>query len=159
LNSREEPPMADRLRGKVAVISGTGSGQGRAAARAFAREGARIVGCDVNEQGAEETAAMVCASGGEMISLHPIDATGEADIDRWMTAAVEAYGPFDILYNNAARSKRAAIEELTRADYEWVMEHETTLILLAVQRALPVFRERGGGVVINIGSSAGLSAA
>lgn len=63
--------MTGQLAGKVAFISGTGGGQGRAAALLFAAEDARVVGCDLNSDTAEETAAMVRAAGGEMISVHP----------------------------------------------------------------------------------------
>ena len=64
-----------RLAGKTALITGTGSGQGRAAALLFAREGARVVGCDLNLEGAAETVKVVAEAGGEMVSLHPCDLT------------------------------------------------------------------------------------
>ena len=63
--------MSGRLDGKVALITGTGGGQGRAAALLFAREGALVVGCDLKEDGAAETVAMVRADGGSMTSMHP----------------------------------------------------------------------------------------
>ncbi len=65
--------MAERLAGKVALITGTAGGQGRAAALLFEREGARIVGCDLKPEEAEETVAMVHALGGEMTSMAPVD--------------------------------------------------------------------------------------
>ena len=104
--------MAGRLRDKVALISGTAGGQGRRAAIQFAAEGAKIVGCDVKVAEAEETVAMVRAAGGEMVSLQPVDLTDESAVEAWIAYAVEAYGDFDILYNNAAVAKAANVEDV-----------------------------------------------
>ena len=99
--------MPGRLAGKVALISGTAGGQGRRAAMHFAAEGAKVVGCDVKVAEAEETVEMVRAAGGEMVSFQPVDLTDE-DCGRGLDhSAVEAYGDFDILYNNAAVAKAA----------------------------------------------------
>ena len=65
--------MAGRLEGKIALITGTGGGQGRAAALLFAKEGAKVIGCDLKVEGAKETVEMVKAAGGEMISMQPVD--------------------------------------------------------------------------------------
>ena len=73
--------MTHRLEGKVAVITGTGGGQGRAAALLFAREGATIVGCDVKTEGGEETVELVRAAGGTMTSTHPVDLADRAAVD------------------------------------------------------------------------------
>ncbi|HZO08644.1 MAG TPA: SDR family NAD(P)-dependent oxidoreductase [Myxococcota bacterium] len=148
--------MAGRLAGKVALISGTGAGQGRCAALAFAREGARVVGCDLDAAGARETVALVRAGGGEMVSLEPVDLVQEAEVERWIRFAVEHFGDFDILYNNAAVARTGLLEELRRADWDWNLEHELTLVFLAVKHAVPVFRRRGGGAIVNVGSIAGM---
>ena len=148
--------MAERLANKVALISGTASGQGRQAALQFAAEGAKVVGCDLNEAGALETVAMVTAGGGEMVSLQPIDLTDEAAVQSWIDFAVDAYGDFDILYNNAAVARAASLEDLRREDWDWNIANEVTLVFLAVKHALPVFERRGGGAIINVGSIAGM---
>ena len=148
--------MAERLANKVALISGTASGQGRQAALQFAAEGAKVVGCDLNEAGALETVAMVAAGGGEMVSLQPIDLTDEAAVQSWIDFAVDAYGDFDILYNNAAVARAASLEDLRREDWDWNIANEVTLVFLAVKHALPVFARRGGGAIINVGSIAGM---
>ena len=148
--------MAGRLAGKVALISGTGAGQGRSAALAFAREGARVVGCDLDAAAGRETVELVRAAGGEMVSLEPVDLTEEAEVERWIRFAVERYGDFDILYNNAAVARTGRVEELRRADWDWNMAHEVTLVFLAVKHAVPVFRRRGGGAIVNVGSVAGM---
>ena len=125
--------MAGRLRDKVALISGTAGGQGRRAAIHFAAEGAKIVGCDVKVAEAEETVAMVRAAGGEMVSLQPVDLTDESAVEAWIAYAVEAYGDFDILYNNAAVAKAANVEDVSRADWDWNFANELTLVFLSVQ--------------------------
>jgi meso-butanediol dehydrogenase/(S,S)-butanediol dehydrogenase/diacetyl reductase len=148
--------MAGRLEGKTAVISGTAGGQGRCAALTFAREGARVVGCDIKEEGAHETVEMVRAAGGDMASLAPIDLTSDEAAKSFIDFAVEQVGDFDILYNNAAVARAGLLEELTRDDWDWNMANEVTLVFLAVKHAVPVFRRRGSGVIVNVGSIAGM---
>jgi NAD(P)-dependent dehydrogenase (short-subunit alcohol dehydrogenase family) len=145
-----------RLAGKVALISGTAGGQGRQAAIQFAAEGAKVVGCDVKEVEAKETLELVRAAGGEMVSLQPVDLTDEEAVEAWIDFAVDAYGDFDILYNNAAVAKAAPLEDVRRADWDWNFANEVTLVFLAVKHALPVFERRGSGVIINVGSIAGM---
>ena len=99
---------------------------------------------------------MVRAAGGEMVSLQPVDLTDESAVEAWIAFAVEAYGDFDILYNNAAVAKAANLEDVSRADWDWNFANELTLVFLSVQHALPVFERRGGGVIINVGSIAGM---
>ena len=151
--------MTGRLAGKTALITGTGGGQGRAAALLFAREGARIVGCDVKVEGAAETLKMVRDAGGEMVSLAPLDLTDEAEVARWIAFAVEAYGGFDILYNNASAPRFGAVETFSRVDWDYTLANEVTLIFLAVKHAVPHLRARGGGVILNTASSVGLDGA
>jgi NAD(P)-dependent dehydrogenase (short-subunit alcohol dehydrogenase family) len=148
--------MPGRLAGKAALISGTAGGQGRRAAIHFAAEGAKVVGCDVKVAEADETVAMVRAAGGEMVSLQPVDLTDEDAVQRWIDFALDAYGDFDILYNNAAVAKAANLEDVKREDWDWNFANELTLVFLAVKHALPVFERRGSGVIINVGSIAGM---
>ena len=99
---------------------------------------------------------MVTAAGGEMVSLQPIDLTDEDAVKAWIDFAVDAYGDFDILYNNAAVAKAAALEDLRREDWDWNIANEVTLVFLAVKHAVPVFERHGGGAIINVGSIAGM---
>jgi meso-butanediol dehydrogenase/(S,S)-butanediol dehydrogenase/diacetyl reductase len=148
-----------RLNGKVAVITGTGGGQGRAAALRFAAEGARVVGCDVKVGGAEETLEMVRAAGGEMTSLQPLDLTDEREVERLLGHATDSFGDFDILYNSAALARGARAEEMSRGDWDWTMSYDLTLMFLTIKHAIPVFRRRGGGAIINVASAAGVTGA
>jgi meso-butanediol dehydrogenase / (S,S)-butanediol dehydrogenase / diacetyl reductase len=148
--------MTGRLNGRVALITGTGGGQGRAAALRFAREGAKVVGCDLKADGAAETVGLVRSAGGEMVSQGGIDLTDEDAVRAWMEFAVDAFGDFDILYNNAAAIRTGTIDVMSRADFSWTLENEITLVFLAIKHALPVFERRGGGAIVNIASIAGL---
>lgn len=148
--------MAGRLDGKVALITGTADGQGRAAAQLFAREGAKVVGCDLKTDLAEQTVQMVRDRGGEMVSMHPLDLGDEDAVERWISFAVEHYGDFDILYNNASGVRGGTIESLSVADWEFDMRNEVTILFLAIQKALPVFQRKGGGVILNTASVAGI---
>lgn len=148
--------MGNRLKGKIAVITGTGGGQGRAAAIRFAAEGARVVGCDVKVEGSNETVEMVRKQGGEMVSLEPLDLSEEDNVKRLIDFAVESYGDFDILYNNASLPRFGMVEDMPREDWDFCMANEVTLVFLAIKHSVPVFRRRGGGVIINTASIAGM---
>jgi NAD(P)-dependent dehydrogenase (short-subunit alcohol dehydrogenase family) len=148
-----------RLNGKTAVITGTGGGQGRAAAIRFAAEGAQVVGCDIKADGAAETVEMVRAAGGSMTSLQPLDLTDESEVQRLLGHAVDTYGDFDILYNSGALARGSRAEEMSRGDWDWTMSYDLTLMFLTIKHAIPVFRRRGSGVIINIASAAGVTGA
>jgi meso-butanediol dehydrogenase/(S,S)-butanediol dehydrogenase/diacetyl reductase len=148
--------MAGRLEGKVALITGIAGGQGRAAAIRFAAEGATVAGCDLKVEEAKETVAMIEAAGGRIASLQPVDLSDESGVRALVEFAVDEFGDFDILYNNAAVARAASLEDLERADWDWNMANEVTLVYMAVRHALPVFKRRGGGVIINVGSIAGM---
>lgn len=148
--------MSQRLAGKVALITGTADGQGRAAALAFAREGARVVGCDLKAELAEQTVSMVREAGGEMVSMQPLDLDDEQAVINWIDFAVAEYGDFDILYNNASGVRGGTIESLTREHWDYNLANEITIVFLAIKHALPVFKRKGGGVIINTGSIAGM---
>jgi NAD(P)-dependent dehydrogenase (short-subunit alcohol dehydrogenase family) len=146
--------MAGRLAGKVALITGTGGGLGRAGAIGFAREGAKVVGCDLNTEGAEETVALVHAAGGEMVSLAPVDLSDEAAVRELIAFAVDAYGDFDILWNNAASTRFGSVEMQSIEDFDATLTHEVVILFSAVKHALDVFKRKGGGVILNTGSVA-----
>ncbi len=105
--------MADRLAGKVALITGTAGGQGRAAALLFASEGATIVGCDLKVDESAETVEMVTAAGGAMTATAPVDLGDSATARRWVADAAALHGGFDILYNNASAPKFASIAAMS----------------------------------------------
>ena len=100
--------VTGRLSGKIALITGVGGGMGVAAARRFAAEGARVVGCDLDEDGAARTEELVRAEGGEITVMGGVD-LGDADAAReWVDAAVATYDGIDVLYNNASTQRFGA---------------------------------------------------
>src|ERR1700735_1711442 len=101
------------LDGRIALITGTAGGQGRAAAELFCAEGARVVGCDVNAAGAAATVERIRAAGGEMVSMVPVDISSMDGAAAWVSDAVAAFGGVDILYNNASAPRVGPFEELT----------------------------------------------
>ena len=108
-----------RLQGKVALITGTGGGQGRGAALLFAAEGATVVGCDLKTDGASETVDAVRAAGGRMDSTHPLDLTDEAAVRAWVDDAAGRHGRLDVLYNNAGATRFDPIEDESYEDWSF----------------------------------------
>src|SRR5271156_735887 len=96
--------MAGRLAGKVCVITGTGRSMGRATALTFAREGASVVGCDLTVEGAQGTAEMVQAAGGQMVSMQPCHLSDPTDCAALIDLAVHTFGRIDVLFNLAGAS-------------------------------------------------------
>lgn len=148
--------MAGRLEGKIALITGTAGGQGRAAALLFASEGAKIVGCDLKVDEDRETVAMVKAIGGEMVAMTPTDLSDEDQVKSLIDFAVSSYGDFDVVYNNASAARGAPVDELTLDNWMFSLNNELTNMFLMNKHVLEVFKRRGGGVILNTASIAGL---
>ncbi|MBS1677634.1 MAG: SDR family oxidoreductase [Actinobacteria bacterium] len=146
--------MADRLAGKIALITGIGSGMGRAGAIRFAAEGARVVGCDLDAAAAEETAAAVAAAGREISVVAPLDLAAAGEPARFAEFARAAYGDFDVLWNNAGSQRLGTIERQPVEDFEYTLSHELTMVFATIKEALPTLKRRGGGAIINTASVA-----
>ncbi|MQY23616.1 SDR family NAD(P)-dependent oxidoreductase [Nocardia macrotermitis] len=149
--------MSGRLAGKIALITGTAGGQGRAAALLFAAEGAIVVGTDVNAEGAAETVAMVRAAGGVMDSTHPLDLADEAGVRAWVDTAAATHGGLDIVYNNAGATRFAPLTETSYEDWSFVLRNELDIVFLVTRHAWPHLIARGGGSVLLVGSTAGIT--
>lgn len=143
-----------RLDGKVALISGTARGMGRAAALEFAARGATVVGCDMDAVGAEETVTLVREAGGRMTSVAPIDLTGEPAACEWVDHAVDTHGGIDILYNNASVARVGPFDELTLEEWRFALTYELDIVFISTKSAWPHLVARGGGVIINVASAA-----
>jgi meso-butanediol dehydrogenase/(S,S)-butanediol dehydrogenase/diacetyl reductase len=148
--------MSARLAGKVALVTGTAGGQGRAAALLFAAEGARVVGCDVQAAAADETVELVRRAGGAMESSHPLDLTDEVAVSEWVDEAAERHGGIDILYANAAATRFAPLEEITGQDWDWVLRSELDVVLWPVKYAWQHLKRSPAAAVVLVGSTAGL---
>jgi NAD(P)-dependent dehydrogenase (short-subunit alcohol dehydrogenase family) len=144
-----------RFAGKVVLISGTGGRQGRVAAMAFATEGAKVLGCDVNAERSAETTRLVTEAGGEMISLETIDLADPADAKRWVAMATSRWGQIDVLYNNAAGLAIARFDDATLDQWNHTIRNELTLGYVAARAVWPHFVEQKKGVIVSIASIAG----
>ena len=145
----------ERLDGKIALITGIGGGMGRTAALTFAREGARVVGCDLFDEGAAETVRLVREAGGQIENFAPVNLADASEAAAWVASALTVFGGADILYNNASTPRFGAIEELSIEDWNFVMDNELNLVFYATKAIWPHFQKHGG-VVLNVGSIAGL---
>lgn len=143
-----------RLAGKIALITGIGGGMGREAARRFAAEGAKVVGCDLFEDGLDETVRLVRDEGGEITGHAPVDLADADAAARWIDDAAAVYGGVDILYNNASNPRFGSVDELSVEDWDHTIANELSLVFYATRAAWPHLKARGG-VVVNIGSIAG----
>jgi NAD(P)-dependent dehydrogenase (short-subunit alcohol dehydrogenase family) len=146
--------MERRLEGKVAMITGTASGMGRAAAIRFAAEGALVEGSDLDVEGNAETAALVAASGGVMRATAPIDLAEEASCQLWVDAVVARRGRIDVLYNNASACVFALIDQMTREQWDFTIRNELTLVFVATKAAWPHLCA-SQGLILNTASVAG----
>jgi meso-butanediol dehydrogenase/(S,S)-butanediol dehydrogenase/diacetyl reductase len=148
-----------RLAGKVALITGTGVGMGRAAALRFAAEGATVVGCDLNPQTSAETVRLVVDAGGVMTATAPVDLSSYEATEGWVNAAAAANGGIDVLYNNASLPVVGPWDDLTVDDWHAGIRNELDLVFFACKAAWPHLVARGGGSIINIASIASIRGA
>jgi 3-oxoacyl-[acyl-carrier protein] reductase len=140
-----------RLQGKVALITGAGSGIGAATARRFAREGALVAINDARTDGLESVAGDVRAAGAKALVLAG-DVAKKADCERMVRATVEAFGRVDILINNAGINRDAMAAKMSEEQWDAVLAVNLKGTFLVAQAALPGMRERGWGRVVNTSS-------
>ena len=145
--------MTGRLEGIVSVVTGAGSGIGRAMARRFVAEGATVVAVDIS--GREEQLVDEC--GGRVLPLHA-DVTSEDDFEDVVRTAVDRFGGLDNLCNVAGVGITAMLVDLTMAEYDSVLDVDLRGVVIGMKHAIPAIVERGGGSIINISSAAGLNA-
>src|SRR5260221_14690653 len=98
-------PTSGRLTGKAAFITGVASGMGRAAAKLFAAEGAKVVGCDISQTAAQQTVSEVRNAGGQMVTFGPVDLSSPSEAQKWISDGLAETGGIDILYNNAGGAR------------------------------------------------------
>jgi 3-oxoacyl-[acyl-carrier protein] reductase len=145
--------MVDRLKGKVAIITGAGSGMGADTARTFTREGAKVAVLDIDQQAAAGVAAAI---GAGAIAVR-CDVSKRPDIDAAIAATLSAFGKIDILVNNAGVSHvNKPLLDVTEADFDRVFAVNVKGPFLFCQAVVPSLRSNGGGVIVNIGSTAGV---
>jgi NAD(P)-dependent dehydrogenase (short-subunit alcohol dehydrogenase family) len=137
----------NRLKGKVAVITGIGAGIGQGIALMFAREGAEVFGSDINEKAAEATANQAKSEGFEMSFLQG-DLTVESEVEKLMDSAVEKYGKIDILVTAAAFCDFQLIEDLDyQTHWKRSIVGELDIVFLSCQKAWKYLKINGGSIV------------
>lgn len=144
--------MTDRLKGKVAMITGTGSGIGRAAALLFAAEGAKVAGCAINADQADETSRMVREAGGEIFTKAPLDVSDPRQVGDWVDEVLQQFGRIDILYNNAGRAHYGLFEDLTLDEWHASFRDEVDVAFVPIRAVWPHLKTSGGGSIINTSS-------
>jgi NAD(P)-dependent dehydrogenase (short-subunit alcohol dehydrogenase family) len=143
---------------KVVLITGTGGGMGRVAALIFAREGARIVGVDIHADANVETADLVRRAGGEMTSIAPVDLTDPDQVHQMAEDAASAYNGLDVVYSNAAMQRFGPMPDFSVQDWRATVTGELDITFFVSKYTWPHLVRRGGGVIINVASEAGLIA-
>ncbi len=145
-------------KGKVAAVTGAGSGIGRATALALAGEGALVVVADIDEAGGAETVRQIEAAGGRAAFVH-VNVTEGADLDRMVAFAEATFGGLDVLHNNAGvATPRPRFPAAAPPDWGRTLMIDLWAVIAGVQAAVPAMRRRGGGAIVNTASMAGLIA-
>ncbi|KRP87290.1 short-chain dehydrogenase [Bradyrhizobium pachyrhizi] len=154
--------MAGILDGKAALVTGGGSGIGRATAIAMAREGARVAVSDLSKDGIEETVALINAAGGQSIAIQD-DVTDEAEVANMVARTVSAFGRIDCAFNNAGVAGRSVgppgqrIHELTQASVAKMFSVNLMGVFLCLKyEVAQMLKQGGGGAIVNTASIAGL---
>ena len=151
----------DRLRGKVAIVTGGGGGIGGATARALAREGAAVLVVDINEDAARATVDTIAGAGGRAAQFQA-DLSDEGQVRAAVGAATSQFGGLDVLHNNAALTdsdfltEDKAVTELSVDVWERTMEVNLRSQMLMCKHGVPEMVKRGGGSIINMSSGASL---
>jgi len=142
-----------RLKDKVAIVTGAGSGFGQGIAETFAREGAKVAVVDVVEKAAREAAAAI---GANAIAVR-CDVAKQSDIDAAVQATLQSFGRLDVLVNNAGVGHmRKGMADIDETEFDRVFDVNVKGLFLFTQAAVAVFRRQGGGVIVNIGSTAAI---
>jgi len=145
-----------RLKDKVVIVTGAGSGFGAGIAQRFAEEGAKVVVNDINAEGGARVAGGISAAGGRAL-FAKADVTRTQDWASLVEAAVSAFGRLDVVVNNAGWTHRnKPYLEVTEAEFDKVYAINVKSVYLSALHAVPVFRKQGGGCFVNIASTAGL---
>lgn len=144
-----------RLQGKVAIVTGGGSGIGAATAQLFGVEGAQVVVADIRPQAAEATTQAIRDTGGDALTVQA-DVTQAREVEAMIDTTVQTYGGLDVLFNNAGIGVQGNVVDLPEDVWDRVIDLNLTGVFLGCKYAIPKMIERGGGSIINTASIMGL---
>jgi meso-butanediol dehydrogenase/(S,S)-butanediol dehydrogenase/diacetyl reductase len=142
------------LEGRVAIVTGAGSGIGRASALRFAAEGAQVVVADVRLAKAQETVDLI---GGGAVAAQ-VDVGDAQQIKAMVQVAVDSFGGLDVLFNNAATTRLGSAVELSAEDWDMIWRTNVSSVFFGAKYAVPVMAARGGGTIVSTASVSGLAA-
>ena len=142
-----------KLAGKIAIITGAGSGIGHQAAKLFAAEGATVIVADRNEAAAKAVASEIAAAGGKATAL-VVDVAREADVAAMIGGTVAAHGRLDILVNNAGFGFAGTVVTTSEQDWDALMAVNVKGVFFGCKYAVPVMEKQGGGAIVNTASAA-----
>jgi NAD(P)-dependent dehydrogenase (short-subunit alcohol dehydrogenase family) len=146
------------LAGEVAFVTGGGSGIGRAAALAFAREGAHVVVADIADQANEETVRLIEELGGGAVAVR-CDVTRSEDVKAALHKLVDAFGHLDIAFNNAgAEQESKPTADMTEEEWDRIIAINLRSVFVSMKYEIPLLLEHGGGSIVNTSSGAGIKA-
>jgi NAD(P)-dependent dehydrogenase (short-subunit alcohol dehydrogenase family) len=142
--------------GKVAFVTGAANGIGRAAALAFAREGASVVVADVSEPGNQETARMIEAAGGQALADR-CDVTRAEDVQAALDTTIATFGRLDAAFNNAGVEQATkAMADITEEEWDRIIGIDLRGVFLCMKYEIPLMLKQGGGAIVNTSSGAGV---
>jgi NAD(P)-dependent dehydrogenase (short-subunit alcohol dehydrogenase family) len=149
--------MADRVKGKVALITGGGSGIGRATATLFASEGARVVVADYNAEGGERTVKEIKAAGGDAI-FHPADVANPKDVEALVAKTIATYRRLDCAFNNAGiEGEFSSTPDCSLENWQRVIAINLSGVFYCMKYEIPEMLKTGGGTIVNTSSICGLA--
>lgn len=151
-------PGLGRLKGRVAIITGANSGIGRATARLFAREGAKVVCCDIQETVSPRIDQLIKEKEGGQAVFATIDVTRPEDCERMVKTALDSFGDVDILYNNAGAGIRKKVHEHTDEEWKFVLDTNLNAMFRGARAVLPHFIKKQSGNIVTTASTFGLLA-
>jgi NAD(P)-dependent dehydrogenase (short-subunit alcohol dehydrogenase family) len=151
-------PGLGRLKGRVAIITGANSGIGRATARLFAREGAKVVCCDIQETISPRIDHLIKDKEGGQAVFATIDVTKPEDCERMVKTALDSFGDVDILYNNAGAGIRKKVHEHTDEEWKFVLDTNLNAMFRGARAVLPNFIKKHSGNIVTTASTFGLLA-